>query len=831
MSENNKRNALFDKLFKKENDRANDADQEAANEYSVQTSENEQNEEYEDWFTDTVNDDGTEDDISDTIEALFGDEADEGGEAPTPTDEIYISWGSETADEAADEIAEEIAQEYVEEAPQSSYDNYGFVLTDEPQMSDEPEEPAYDPEPELEPEFAPELEPEFEPEAAFADDDYNGNSLEDEAVGEEALEPEEEISIFEDEPQEAPERAVDEDTANLLRALGYEGAASERVKKAPPRPESTKARASDLSMAFAYEGKEFTSRSQISDIKRAYSRDRKQVMIRLIGTILFTVLLAIYDIFGKSFGGALDVSVYPVVNILMSLQLLLIASVFSIRQIYAGIDGIIKSKPIFHSISATAFVLTVVYDIVLAIAAPESFTLYNFPAAVCLLFSVAHDYFVLEREIYVFDRLSSWPGIVTLERVDSAELAAELGEARVGSTSNKIGDAFRLRKGEFAENYFRHINRPHPTAKVINYLIILPVLALSLIFALISVASRNSFVDVCNTFMVVNLICLPSAMLVTMTYPFFALIYKLLNADSVVFSESDVSEYKNVDTVVFDEDDLFDEGSLTINRISVCDKNRMQDVFDIMCAVSALYSRIGGRIAGAFKASTADAEEPEDVRVLNVVDGGFEGIAGEHRYVVGSDAYLTSHGIPVMRYYDDKYIASNHGGVVLHIAVDGVEVFKLYLTYRITDSMLGFINELPDNNIRIVMRTIDPNINIDLITRLLANGFNGDLTLVRKPYSEAEAQPVAQAPFEGGMLVNAENPESVIDVVKCCRGYHRVAKLNFYLSIVAYALGAILSICLGVIGSIVGLSSMIVFLFQLLSVIPCFVLIHLILTK
>ncbi len=783
MADDNKRNALFSKLFAKDKPKTEiEAKGENASLDELMAFDNENTEipaedntpiaddaSLEEWFSGNMDDNGAvaDEDITDAIAELFGEEyapAEEEAELPL---------------EMLEELPELPEEEYEEPAPAEEYI----------------EEPVYEEQEELP----------------------------------SALEYEEEEIV--EETAEAPEEPrVDEDTATLLTALGYSDAQPGQPHQQAARPEKKERKTVDLSLAYGYEGKEYMSHGQAAAIKNTYARNRFSMLIRLGGTLLFAILLFVYDAFGKSFGGALDATVYPVVNIMISLQLLLIAAAFSFKQIIAGINGIFKAEPIVHSVSATALALTVLYDIVIAIVAPETFTLYNFPAAICLLLSVLHDYLVLERETYVFDRLSSWQSVATLERVDAADLAAELGEGRVGETENRIGQAFRLRRGEFAENYFRHINRRHPLTKILNF-IIAPVIALSLVIFIISLASEKTALEAFNIMLTVNLFALPSFMLISMSYPFYILVSKNLNADSVIFSESDVSEYKKVDTVVFEEADLFDDSSLTINRISVCDKNRMQDVFDIMCGVSALYDRIGGRIASAFRDSTAEGDIPTDISVVSVDDGGFEGYAGGRYYTVGSDAYLTSKGISVMRYYDDKYIASNPGGVVLHIAVDGIEVFKLYLTYRISDNMLSVINELAEAKTRIIMRTVDPNINLDLILRILTSTFDGKLTLVRKPYDEnAEAASLRdESTVEGGVLVNGEVPEAILDVVKACKLYGAYSKLNFNTSVILFGVGALLSVFLGIIGALAGISSLYIVLFQIISVIPSVILSNLIL--
>lgn len=802
MADDNKRNALFSKLFSKEKkEQKNSDNSETADLDAIMAQVSDENnisdasadDDYTAWLQEAMNTDGGEqnEDYSDTIAELFGNEGVETAVEEDETLDIPMLEDYEASEDAEEEIYAD--QYYESEAVDASYET---ERTSEVEM---PADAVY------EEDEAPAYEPMYE---------------EEDRTVEEAPE-------YIEEAPAAPE--IDEDTATLLTALGYSESDRAQIGKPQHHKHTPAKKTTDLSLAYGYEGKEFMSPAQIKEIKAEYSRDRFKMLVRLGGTVLFAILLFVYDMFGKKFGGALDVNIYPVVNILMSLQLLLITAAFSAKQLFRGINATFKADPIVHSVSAATVILTVLYDIILAVATPETFTLYNFPAAICLLLGVVHDYFTLERELYVFDRLSSWQSVATLEYVDSAELAAELGENRVGEAEQKIGRAFRMRKANFAENYFRHINRRNPMSKILNF-IIAPVIALSLVIFIISLASDKTAIDALNSFLVVNLFSMPSFLLVSMSYPFFTLVSKNLDAESVIFSESDVSEYKKVDTVVFDESDLFDDTSLTINRISVCDKNRMQDVFDIMCGVSALYDRVGGRIAGAFRASTAEGDIPEDVSVIRVDDGGFEGYADGRHYCVGSDAYLTARGIQVMRYYDDKYIASNPGGVVLHIAVDGAEVFKLYLTYRISDSILSVINELSLANTRIVMRTVDPNINLDLISRILTSTFDGKLTLVRKPYSENSA-PLAEdcGTVDGGVLVNGDNPESILDIVSACKRYGIFSKMNANINITLFVVGVLLSLFLGIIGALTGISSIYIVLFQLFTILPGIILANLLL--
>ena len=808
MAEDKKKSDLFGKLFGKE--RAKTVSSEAEEQASldklmeVSETENENAAEYAEWLNDAIAEGAADpdEDISEALAELFGEnETEASDEAP-----IFTIPGFEDLSSPEDNA-------YVEG---ESVDSVGYGEEQSPEYADEPEY--------IEEEYESVDEGAENAQAPFVYEDADDSYAEDTAADLEGEAPAEE---------EAPSRnSVDEDTATLLAALGYSDANTAHTAVKPASKDTARNRPTDLSLAYGYEGKEYIARSQTASIKSKYARDKFKMIARLGATALFAIILCVYDVFGKNFGGALDSTVYPVVNIMISLQLLLIAAVFSVKRLISGVNSIFKGDLNVHSISAIAVIVAVLYNVILAIAAPEAFTLYNFPASVCLLLGAVHDYLDLEREICVFDRLSSWSSMSTLERIDSAALSAELGEGGVGEGEDQVGPAFRLRKGVFAENYFRHVNRRHPTAKMLA-IFVTPAVALAFVLFFVSLASNNSFADAANAFVSAVLFTLPAFTLISMSFPFFTLVTKNISRDAVILSEADVNDHRKVNTIVFEESDLFDENSLTINRISVCDKNQMQDVFDIICCVSAMYNKIGGRIAGAFRASTADGDAPEEVTVLRVEDGGFEGFAAGRHYCVGSDAYLTSKGISVMRYYDDKYIASNPGGVVLHIAVDGAEVFKLYLTYSISPNNLSLINELAASKTRIIMRTVDPNVNLDLITRILAGSFDGNLTLIRKRYDEGcvDESCSDEASIDGGIIVNGDSSEAILDTVRACRLFCAFAKLNFTAGIAVFGIGSLFALFLGIIGAIVALPSFYVFIFQMISILPSIFFAHIYLNK
>ena len=318
--------------------------------------------------------------------------------------------------------------------------------------------------------------------------------------------------------------ASDEDDSDLMVALGYsEG--SEAAERASRRNKDELKRrigdtGSDYVGAFGYRGEEYRSNEQTDAVKKAYRSDSLSMILRAAGTAIFALVIVIYELFGKKFGGAISAADYPAVHILVSLQLLLLAAAFSWRQLVRGLVGIFRFELTPHSAAAAAVVSVLVYDAALAVAAPDSFTLYNIPAAFCLVMSVVYDILDLERQVRAFNALSGFETCCTLERADQVELAAALGgSSSAGKEDARITTAMRLRRGNFAENYFKRTNKKNPALRALNY-VIAPVMALSLVVFLISLAAGRGFVPSANTFTVMVLIAMPVFTMAGLIYPF-----------------------------------------------------------------------------------------------------------------------------------------------------------------------------------------------------------------------------------------------------------------------------------------------------------------------
>ena len=608
---------------------------------------------------------------------------------------------------------------------------------------------------------------------------------------------------------EADEPLLDDEDALLMAALGYGDAADRAYTQKSAAKPSSAPQHTDLFRAFAFDGHEYRSKDQQSSIKDAYAKERLLMYIRAGGTLIFTLLLFIYDCFGKNFSGAFDPLLYPTVNVLMSFQILVLACALSAKQLWDGLKGIIKVDPRPYSMASLVVLLTAIYNITLAALGVSGFTLYNFPAALCLVFCVAYDYLNLEREIDTFNKICSWDGICTLEREDSAALAAEMG-----CSAENVGRAFKLRRGDAPDNYFHRLNRRNAADKIYNY-IIAPVLALAMVIFIVSLAANRGFLSSYNIFITVIQFAVPSFMAIASVVPFFTLARFGLGKKAVILNEAYVRDYSEMDTVVFDEREAFGEGSLAITRFSLCDNARAGDIYSIIEDVSIIFDKVGGTAAEAFKDAVQDGAVSAEVDVKSVTDKGIYASVGGRNYIIGSEEYLESYSILVSKYSDREFIESTIGGVVLHVALDGVEVVKLYMTYSIEKPFAEMAKELSARGIKAVLRTRDPNIDDKLIASMIGE-LEHPISVI---HVSGEASDDVQT-VDGGLLADGADWSALLKAQDSGEIYRKWSRINIMISGVFLVIGILVAALLGALGTSIGMSPLYIVLFQFIAILP-----------
>ena len=157
---------------------------------------------------------------------------------------------------------------------------------------------------------------------------------------------------------------------------------------------------------------EYVDPSQKKDIFASYRREHKFGLMKIIGCFVVLLVALIFENitgFGGTLPGALNQQNYPVVYILASLQLLVLASAIAWDEIYKGIKALFAMQPLPESITAVVAVMSAVYHVAHCFISETdpSVALYVFPAILCIFVTLVCDFFNLKREIYSFNIVAS----------------------------------------------------------------------------------------------------------------------------------------------------------------------------------------------------------------------------------------------------------------------------------------------------------------------------------------------------------------------------------------------------------------------------------------
>lgn len=615
---------------------------------------------------------------------------------------------------------------------------------------------------------------------------------------------------------------LDDKDINLMIALGYEDELEKAIGKKTVDDFSDQLNSQivdfiDIDKAYAFDGFELGSPERFRSVGNKYKQENSMMKMRLLGTGIFAVALFLFELLGMlgvTLGGALNIHHYPVVGIMLSLQFLVLAASLSWRQILDGLLDAVTFNPSPSSVPAVAVLLTVVYDIIMALIAPNTgLNLYNFPAALCLVFMVLGDYFDLSREIRAFNTIATRRPkyAVTLanpsERSTEEEMMAIFSDENHDYTEAKVLDT---KKVGFIDNYFRRTNvRSLKNRKLC--LVIFPFIALAIALGILSFVTNKSGVTAFNISILTVLFGMPMSTLFIYSYPFFSAVKTAFAQDATIIGEESVEEYSDATTVVFAEKEVFPVEATVTKGIKLYDNNA---IYYVLYHLTSLYSKIGGPLKERLVQATAEMGHSEDVEIISVSEKGIEAtVDGKVHVIAGQASFMEEKGIVVGSDPDDAQMFSE-GASALYLVLDGVLSAKLYVNYEIDPELINVIEILASENIEAVIRTCDPNIDEELLaSKLRVSRFPARIIKCRPEDNE-------DVPNAESGIVSRSSLTALARAIALCNKIRRVRKTARTVSIMSMIVSVVMMVFLALFSSKISVPSVYVALYQIFWMIP-----------
>ncbi|MBR4880883.1 MAG: hypothetical protein IKU19_03055, partial [Clostridia bacterium] len=270
------------------------------------------------------------------------------------------------------------------------------------------------------------------------------------------------------------------------------------------------------------ENMEYTHASQIKDVFNIYKKQHRNLLIKIfaaIGALAVVFLFENFTSFGGSFPMFLDPQVFPIIHIMVSLQLLTLSCALVIRPILDGFKGLFTGKPTADSVLSVAVVVAILYHIGACFAFDGSFMLLcNTPAVLCILLSLIARMYTLKRDIFSFNIVSSKRVKYTVSRIADADTVME--HEAFDEYIDEDSSVFRVTKTSFVENFFKRTRNYTKNKTILTILIPICVCLVAFFVIFVGLFKGDWFTAIRCGYLVMMLAA-PATAFITYSYPLY----------------------------------------------------------------------------------------------------------------------------------------------------------------------------------------------------------------------------------------------------------------------------------------------------------------------
>ncbi len=606
---------------------------------------------------------------------------------------------------------------------------------------------------------------------------------------------------------------LDDTDINLLLALGQKDALEKSVGFVRVREAKNNfydpADEEPIGKAFAYSGEEFRSSEQAETIKSNYRKERKTLYKRLVCTSLLSLVLLFLEhltLTGLTIPYLSDFLSVKLYYNLTNLVLITLCLLISLKPILNGIHGFFTMRPNQHTPVAVLSLLNLVYSIALPLFFNSSnINTYNFVLSLFWILSIIGDNIRLTKEIMTFDVISDKKEKFSLEK---AELSPEtIREKNVLQKRDLL-----VERVSFVGKYFTRTARR--SAAYNQYFIeLLVILTVAILSAVVTAFVSNSVSQSVHMLILVLFICIPAQHLVLGVYPFGRLAKLLYKNDSAIIGETVDREYVGANTVYLDDIEMFGHHGVSVSGLRVYND---ADLCKILYHASAVFSQVEGPLRYVFEDSAQEIEDPQSVKLLNICANGVEALVdSQDKIFIGNIGFMRSNGFFPKRNEDDDRKVDSGEISILYMTVNGTLCAKFYMKYVITQRFEKFVEEMSENNTKVGIRTLDPNVTERMIA-LLRRGKETEISVIRPTLNDLT--PLGRRSDSG--IITAKSPHMISRILAQCTRLKKINRFSSWMRFLSgvVGIGAIVALILTQMTN--NVPSLAVAFYQLLWLIP-----------
>ncbi len=774
-------------------------------------------------------DDEFEERLIDALDSAFGESVDLGAD-----------YGSDYAEYAeSDPISEyDIDEEYAEEiddepAPAKKKGLFSFFTR---RKREEPEYEAeeYDESAEVDDEYYADDPEYFEPDEEYRSDEETNTADEYEALNDEFSDENTSEESPVDDAGEVPngytEAPADEDfdptDINLMIAFeldNEEGKHADRAKALGDRLEEKQIKRD--SRANKIDHPEFVDKSQIPTLRKEFVLKGRALWIKLALALVFTSILLVFEnitsitrLFTgneQQFAGVFDPAVYPVVYIMTSLQLMLLACVCAYDQILDGFKYIFRGIPRPESMTSVLTVAGIVYSAVMAIIVktPTEPVMFNFVVALSALLTLVYAVINNKREMMNFRIVASKKPKHIMRRLLDEESE---GEARAFADAEDICDVMKIEKTDFIDGFYGRLAKSNQSTNTFMTFLMSISVAVAVLFGIFVNLRGGDGVAVFRVIYSAMLIIAPLSIFITFSYPFYRANLVAKEYDSAIIGEESLDEYSNASIISFDDKNVFPSYSVKVQNIRIYNNARIDRV---LYYAASVFAYAGGPLQDVFEVATKDMGCSDNVQIFDTEAGFLATQVDGVNIIFGSRDALVRRGLEIPDNAAEDDVDLSGELEIMYMFRESKLVAKMYIKYVMDADIDLILKQFSGSGLYVCVRTFDPNIDERMIAKKL-NMKRMPLKIVR--YASPDEVGVYEEKVDSG-LVTCGSPKSLLQIVSYCGKVLHTKKTNIALSVLSVMIGVAILLLLTLANSLDSLSSLFIAVYQLIWLIPMYI--------
>lgn len=465
-----------------------------------------------------------------------------------------------------------------------------------------------------------------------------------------------------------------------------------------------------------YTGDEYTSVEQNKKFLSAFGRDNNAVLIRMIGTMILSLILFYVDLVPvvnlKLLPSFLMPPEYNVVYILFQMQILFFIILINHRALGNGFLDLFSGSPSPDTVTLISCVAIIMHDIVTVLTCTKEATVcvYNSACALCFIMGLAYEFSNLRTRLSAF-RISSGKTpkyvITPISRFSSEK------EVFSDYADEENNDMFSVSRTKFVD---RIMSKIHTNSKIESYLkFLLPVsVAISVIFFFMTVKNGGNVGY--HAFTLCLLMCLPVSVYAASCQPLSRAQAILEKTGTAILGSTSVEKLASAGVMSFNDSDVFPSSGIKVNNILIYGDNRIDHV--IYYAAGA-FSKLGGPLRDVFASADADSLSTQgDIKIISVAKNGFTAVIDGKHITVGKATYLREKGFLTEATEEDSAYEARSGRI-MYMAYDNRIAAKFYVKYTMDPEFAELLKKADSIGMYVGVRTFDPNIDDSLLAYTL----------------------------------------------------------------------------------------------------------------